>query len=372
MSDGNVFGLLGEDVENDPLFADPALETPEAAPDDAPQAQETPSGDAETTAPEATEPVEQPVSDPALAPSVGQVSQPVETPESGGAETSAPEPKLWAGKYQTPEALEQGYRERSEMHRRAAERASQFEAQQQAIAQKAQEMEKALRRAVPFIQDLQRENQALKQRPQLDQFGNVVETPQATVPPVDPRQVEQYVNTRTQAEVSRLRQELEAQMQEQSQLEARKVSIMKFYEDHPEVEIRGPIDSDIRETLQDFSDAWGDWEPDVANPEVLEIAYEASKDPALRAVLRKNPQFIDDEDGMKLARFEAAILRGEPITQTVSQVPASVVGTRKPVVEKASTTSPSPSSNAPLDPWEEAVKEYRKSEKSSFGDSVFK
>jgi hypothetical protein len=155
-------------------------------------------------------------------------------------------------------------------------------------------------------------------------------------------------------------------------MEARKASIMGFYEAHPEVEPRGTLDSDIKDTLDALGEAWRDWEPDVSNPATLEIAYEATKDPALLAVLKKNPAYIDDEDGMKLARFEAAILRGEPITQNTAQVPASAVGTRKPIVEKASTVSPNASADAPLDPWQEAVQEYRKSEQSGFGDSVFK
>ena len=72
------------------------------------------------------------------------------------------------------------------------------------------------------------------------------------------------------------------------------------------------------------------------------------------------------------ARFEAALLRGEtPISMQTVQGPVSQVRQRKPVTERASTGGTPEGADRPLNEFEQAVLEYRKTKKAGFGDSVF-
>lgn len=266
---------------------------------------------------------------------------------------------LYAGKYKTPQELEKGYRNSRDQARRAAERAKAYEEAAKTAQLQLQQQQNALNQAVAYIQQLEymRQNQ-----PQIDEFGQPAQAPAQQQIGVDPRLVPYYVEQSVAEREVALRQQLQAEFEAQREQQAREASIYGFYDKHPEVEPGSPVDADVRETLRAFEEAWGDWEPDPSNPDTLEIAYEATQNPELRRVLELNPQYVDSDEGMELARLQAAWLKGggQPFTQETSQVPASQVGTqRKPVVERASTAGPAPVSSEPLDPWKEAVIAYR-------------
>ena len=126
----------------------------------------------------------------------------------------------------------------------------------------------------------------------------------------------------------------------------------------------------------DLEESWErmgveDWRVGIDNPDMLEIVYEAYKNPSLMTVLKKNPHLADDDEGMKLARFEAALLSGEtPITQQTRKVPASQVGQRKPVVEKASIGA-TPPPQGPLDDWEQIKRASRETRSDKVGSPFF-
>jgi hypothetical protein len=185
--------------------------------------------------------------------------------------------------------------------------------------------------------------------------------------------VDQQVQMRLQEAQSGWQQQAQAD----AEAEAARRSIEGFFVKHPEVEVGSPVDDDIARTIHAINDAWESWgtSMDITDPESIEVAYEATNRPALRHVLEKNPALVDDEQGMQLARFQASILEGQPITQIAQTVPASspgaqVVGSpRPPTLERAATTSNSPD-DRPLDEVDQAFLEYRKHQTRQ-GDSVF-
>jgi hypothetical protein len=110
----------------------------------------------------------------------------------------------------------------------------------------------------------------------------------------------------------------------------------------------------------------------------LEIAYEATKNPELRTVLELNPAYVDSDAGMQMARFQAALVRGEaPITQSVVQGTTSAspstpaTGQRKPVTERASVGAAPATPDKPLDEFEQAVLEFKKNRTAGLSGSVF-
>lgn len=355
MVDRDVFGIPvpgPEDEDDEFAFLkdkdgpDTPPETP--APDDAPGA---PEESTETSAP--TEPTEV-----------------VAAPEAATAEETLEEaaPKLYAKRYDTIEKLEDGYQELRELHRRTAERAKEYEEQNRALTAHAQEIESTARRAVTALQQYQ----AQPKPQQLDEYGNPVQPPAPT-----PQEVQAFIDQQLQYRLSQERTQWQQQAEQDARAQAASQAIYGFFEKHPEVEIGSAVDDDISQTIHAINDAWQSWgtEMDITDPDTIEVAYEAMQRPALRHVLEKNPSLVDDEPGMQLARFQASILEGQPITQAQQNIPGSlptaqVVGSpRPPVVERAATSSNSPD-DRPLDEVDQAFLEYRKAQTRA-GDSVF-
>ncbi len=321
----------------------------------------------QSVAPEAQEQVvTEPPAEPA-APVAGPLEPAAEVVPAPDAGTLAGEQKLYAGKYETVEQVEKGYREARDMSRRSAERAKAAEQELEEIKAKASQLEDTLRKAAPILQRVLTQPQTPAQ-PLYDQFGNPVPVPQPQPITSTPTQydIEQIVAQRLAAAQGQMQQ----QFTEQQLNTMREQNILSFYEKHPEVVREGPLDSDITETVRALGEAWGDSQLDISNPDVLEIAYEATQNPQLRSVLSLNPAYIDTDEGLALARIQAAMLRGDgTITQQTSQVPASVVGQRKPNLESASQGA-APAAEAPMDEVDSAIFEYRKANARS-GDSIF-
>lgn len=340
----DIFGLPTEEVETNPEFAFLADNPPE-----------------EEIVPE-TAPPEEPAPEPATAPA--EPAPPADTPEP----EAAPEPEvpavLYAGKYQSVEELEKGYKEIRDLQRRTAERAKSYEGQSEALAERTRLLEDSLRRALPLLQQQQ-------QRP--PEGYDPGEQPGLT-----PQQIAPLVEQIVDARVTQMKEGLQTQQTVDQSVRDAERAVNGFYERHPEVEVRGQLDNDITETITNLNNAWEKTGTvvDISDDDALDIAYEAAKRPALRQVLELQPDFIDSDAGMELARFQASILEGQSITQTSQAVPASqvgqTVGQRKPVTESASTGATSPNADTPLDEFDQAVLAYRRaSQANRGGESVF-
>lgn len=329
---------------------------------------------------EAPTPTEQP------APSAPQPQAPAgPTVEAPQAETEQPTEgeaqKRWANKYGSPEELEKGYRLQTDEVRRSRQRAREIESRYQEAAGRVQVLEQTLQRALPYLQ-----GQVGQQRPPQGQPAPVQRgyedypDPYGLAPqqqqqqgPVDPNQLAAYIDQQLTQRTEAIRQDLAAQMAREEAVGYAEDAISGFFENHPEVEVRSEADDAMVNTINDLNEAWqsaGRY-VDVTEVDHIERAFEASKREALREVLLNNPRYIETEAGMTLARFEASLLEGsQPMTQGAAQVPASMVGQRPPVVERAST-GPSPGGNQPADEFEEAVMERRRAQAGTFGGSVF-
>lgn len=292
-------------------------------------------------------------------------------PAGGGPETPAPEAiseeeaeeqvRRWAGKYENPDELERGYRELRDLQRRTAERAKAYEGRMQEIEGRARMLEQALRQAIPVVREAQaRRNQAQ----QNDDWGNEEPTQPQGIPP---EQLAPFVDRLVAQRLGQVDQRLRAQ-QSANQAQQQAASAMQgFFQNHPEVEPESDLDSDITNTIHVLNDAMeaDGYGLDLTSPDVYEIAYEATKNPALRTVLAKNPSLIDDDEGMELARSQAAQLNGSrPNTQQRPPVGGVPVSQKKPVVESASGASPTP---AEQDEWDKGVAAFKRLK----DDSVF-
>jgi hypothetical protein len=351
MVERDAFGIPVPPAEGEEdefaFLRDPAPDKPAETAEDAP----APEAPAEEPAPAA----------PAAAPEE-PVAPETETPEQE-------QVRLYAKRYDTVEKLEDGYQELRELHRRTAERAKAYEDQLKTVTDHAQQLEQIVQRAIPYVQEQARQQQQQQTQPQYDEYGNLL--PQTQMAPT-PEQLQQFVDQQVQYRMGQAQSEWQQQAAADAEAEAARNAVMGFFEKHPDVEMNGPIDDQIALTIHALNDAWTNYNSsvDITDPDSLEVAYEAAKRPALRHVLEKNPALFDDEQGMQLARFQASILEGQPITQSAQTVPASsaqIVGSpRPPTLERAATTSNSPD-DRPLDEVDQAFLEYRQSKQRGGG-----
>lgn len=322
-------------------------------------------------------------------PEAGDASPMVKTPKDEFGLPSAQEPsvaptpeeqasqeqveQLIFGKYKSMEEAEKGYKEivalqtKTAQARRAAERRADEAAAYQA------RLEASLQQALPIIQQANQQQQPQVQQPDPNAWW---EQGQLT-----PQQVQQMVDQQLAGRLDTLTQQAQAQAEQARTMQEAETAVMGFYEKHPEVVLEGELDGQITETILSLNEAWerGGQEPlDIGNPDSLEIAYEAARNPELRAVLEMNPVYVDSDAGMQLARFQAALIRGEaPITQqvvqgTTSQTPSTpATGQRRPVTERASVGAAPANADKPLDEFEQAVLEFQKNRTAGLAGSVF-
>jgi len=293
-----------------------------------------------------------------------------ETPqEEAPAEEPAVEaPKAWAGKYQSPEELEKGYRELRELQRRTAERAKAYEQRGLEVEVRARQYEEALRRAAPYVQQAT-ELMRRQQQQQQDPYGEPAPQPQITPEMLIPL-VQQQAAQAADQRLAQYQWYQQAEQQKQLEYAEAAQNFQGFFESHPDVVPGSPLDQDIAATIQALNEAWAPTgsEVDISSSIALEVAYEAAKRPALRRVLEMNPSYIDTEEGRILARKLASELDG------ITQEPAASTGRNiaprphTPVVERGSSQAPQP--GTPLDEFDQAVSEYRKA-KTAHGSEVF-
>ena len=314
--------------------------------------------------PEASETLEEATETPAEAPAEAAAETveeaPAEVPEASaeGAEAeveTATEPSMILGKYRDQAALEQGYINLQSLQTRTAQRAREMESEREVILSHVRDLEATLQQAIPYIQAMQRgpapqtpggPNQTA---PTLyDDAGNPVQLP----PTLSPMQIEALVQARTAS----MAEEIAAQREADRSVAEAEASIRTFYEKHSIAE-GDETDAALVQTVNALNESWSDVDVDITDADALESVFEATQDPYLLTVLQKNPHYFEDEAGMQLARFQAALLKGgTPITQQTVQVPASMVGQSKPpVTEAASVGTVAPGAGQPLDEWQQIV-----------------
>jgi len=181
-----------------------------------------------------------------------------------------PQPQLYAGKYETVEQLQQGYREIRDLQRRTAERAKAQEQKALEAIALARQNEEMLGRAVAMIQQIQsQQTPQPPPKPVFDEYGRPVEqAPQPQQPQITPAVVDWQVEQKMNA----LRQQLAQENRIQRETDEATRTVMSFYEKHPEVEVHGPIDSDIYNTVQSLNEAWPDSVIDISDQRPLRSA----------------------------------------------------------------------------------------------------
>ncbi len=359
----DVFGIQTEDPADAPEFAleepqegDKAQEVPEAQEEEKlyPGRDERPRGpDGRFLPAEPTVPL-------------------AEKPE-GLEDASTEAQKAWAGKYQTPEAMEKGYRELRDLQRRTAERAKAYEQRVAEVEFQAQQMNQRVQEATNYVRTLQQQQQQAQQPQQTyyDDMGNPVQIPQAP-PGLTPQQVQDYVNAQLQEQAAYQAQAAQQQAWRQEKYNEAQQAQARFFEQHPEVVKDSDADEDIATTILAFNEAWTAIDGSTFNlgsEESLAIAYEASKRPALRVVLEKQPSLMDDDEGMTLAYALTEQIEQRTNTQMAPQPTGRMTARpNTPFAERGS--SPAPQQGTPLDEFDQAVAEYRGQNKAR-GSKVF-
>lgn len=301
-------------------------------------------------------------------PASEEVAETATTPDTQVAEEQPTEEqvKSWAGKYSSAEELEKGYRELRDLQRRTAERAKAMEQRAYEEEVRRVQYEQALQRAVPMVQQAQAIQQQMARRQQ-NPYG-MDEPPQQ--PQYSPDQLanmaRQQADYIAQQRIQQYQMAQAAQAQQFEEYQEAAQNFEAFFERHPEVERGGSVDEDIASTILALNEAWPDADVALDSPEALDLVYEASQRPALREVLELNPKYFDTDTGMALARKLAGEIDG--ITQEATpRGRGTAPRSNTPVVERGS--SQAPPAGTPLDEFEQAVSEYRASQKR--GSDVF-
>lgn len=280
---------------------------------------------------------------------------------------------LYANKYKTVEDLERGYRERSDMWRRAMESRKAEEAERIRAEQQRAQYEQALRSAIPMLeQAAQREQQVRVWAEQYREQNGMYPEGYAPTAPAQgsPAGVSQMdVQRMLEERLATERAQMAADFQRQQEAAALERTVNEFYRDHPEVEPYGALDTEITDAMAVLNDspAW----VSVPNPDgsrgivvdptdrgSLDVLYEAVTRPALLEVLKLRPDYFTSEAGLQFARRDAALLEGVPATTApqTATVPASRAGTRAgqkvPYSESAQGTVPQDQGPNMDDPWE--------------------
>lgn len=369
----DVFGLggtppeetLGLVEEEQEITADEAETVPEEQPseDEGQPRDEQGRFVAKEASEETEEPREEEGTEAEPEPELAEATEAPQAEEAQAPEEVEEAPRLWAGKYQDPEALEEGYRNSQEMWRRANESRKAEEAERQAAQYREQELQRIMQEALPFLKQAAAREQwfrnfAEQYRQETGQYPEGYQpapAPQAQTG-VAPQDVQRLVDQRLEQERAAMYERLQAEQQYEQLTQA----VMSFYQDHPEVPQRSPADEAITDAAMtlDTSPAWQarDETVDMADRETLELMYEVSQRPALLEVLALRPDYFDSEAGMQLARRDASVLEGNPAaTQETRTVPASQVGKtagqRKPFAESATTGAEAEEQEDPNDPW---------------------
>jgi hypothetical protein len=295
MPDGTAFGLDDTDLSD---FSDESLAEAPVAPD---------------------EEEEQPA-DPALD-SVEEPAQEAQDEETEGEE----EAELYAGKFQTPEALESAYMEVQAFANREV-------AARQRLEQQIAEQQRALQIMGPLVQ--------------------------RAVAAQDPEYAEQLAaQAALQRQLQPIVQQQVAPLQQQLAVEQARNAAMgtlqEFYATHPDVEPRSQADEAVAQTLRSLKGG----EVDSFNAWELEVAYEAAQDPALYSVLMTAPHLGNTLEGMQVARQMAG---QQQVAERPSRQPKTVQR-KGPHIETGGSGAPVQAApgDRPADEFDEALQAFR-------------
>lgn len=289
----------------------------------------------------------------------------VETPAAETAEEEAA--RLFAGKYKSIEELEKGYKELRDLQRRTAERAKATEMERAQLAARTQQIQQALQQTIPVVQQALAARQQQPPQPEQNAYGLDFPEEQQPQPGLDPRMVMPLVDMQVQQRMLEYQNAATQQRAASAEFENANSALQEFYSNHAEVEPQGEIDVSIANTIMSINQAWGPTGStlDLTNPDIFEIAYEATKRPALRQVLEISPALIDTDAGLELARRQAALLEADltpPATPSASS--GTLVSQKKPVVERASSGTPPATEGTQQDEFDAAVLAFRRDRES--------
>jgi hypothetical protein len=350
---GSAFGFP-EDTLPPEEGADPLLEglaeTPEA-----PEAPETPEEPepAEPAAP--AEPQETPPEpeQPAEPPAPEAAEGAPEEEEEGEPEPAQPQ-RLYAGRYRSIEDFEAGYRHMQAKASRDAQR-------RQDAEDRLTQMQDALQRAAPVIEQYLRD----QQRQRLEGYDyEQDQQPQG----LDPVAAQREAQRAAQEEIQRFRSEQERN----EAIRQAERAVAEFQKEHPEVAPDSELDSQMAEVIESLNLE--------VNPETLGIAFEAAQDSDLRTVLEAQPELVDNDAGLHYARMQASLAKmargSTPQPQQQTQQAPQAPKTRSPQAEAARAKAhvetggtgkpPEAPGGRPKDEFDEVLELAQKEKKSAF------
>jgi len=280
--------------------------------------------------------------------------------------------RLYANKYKTPEDLEKGYSERSDMWRRALEQARAEEGRRLQVESEKQRYEEAFNQIIPTLEQAAQRERQMREWAQMYQQETGQFPPGYQPPPVQQGPPALGTNDVQRLMDERLAQErmnISEQFARQREADSLSQAVNGFYQNHPEVEPYGALDTEITDAMAILNDSesWlsvrnpdGSYgiETDPSDPGTLEVLYEAAQRPALLEVLKLRPEYFSSAQGLQIARRDASLIEGVPPTTepVVQNVPASRAGARAgqklPFVESAAGAVPGEAGPDLNDPWE--------------------
>lgn len=197
-------------------------------------------------------------------------------------EPTEEEQKLLAGKFQSPEALEQAYQ--------SLEREFTKSAQDRAEIRSRQEQQDELFQAlVPMLMQ-----QQIQENPELAEQLDFAE------------RVGPLIDQRIQP--------MQTEMAQAKEQEDFLRTVAGFRASHPDVPPNSAQDYTVAQVIEELSLSVQDNPNQEDAAQALEVAYEAAMNPKLRFVLNASPHYAENDAGMQMARLQASQLQlpGQP------------------------------------------------------------
>lgn len=196
-------------------------------------------------------------------------------PEPEEETTEEEEQRLLAGKFQTPEAMEQAYQNLEREFTKRAQETAEIRARQE-------QQDELFQALIPVLMQ-----QQIQENPELAEQLDFAER----VQPLIDQRLEPVQNELTQAR------------EQESFLR----TVADFRTRHPDVPPNSAQDYTLAQVITELDLVKED-------PEALEVAYEATMDPKLRFVLNASPHLAENDAGMQMARLQASQLQlpGQP------------------------------------------------------------
>lgn len=394
--------LAAEDAVTNP---GPAGPTPEPASNGAQPPQPQPQPTPQPTAPEPSNepqvpPEQTPPAQPAQPqPQAPEGQQPSATPQEQAAQTGGeqtPPAKKYLGKYDTPEQLEEGYKNIRRLQVQTSERMQQLEQERQEDRRR---MAQVLQQLQPVLSDPEVQARLRGGQPLIPQTPGQPQH-QVDVTQLSPEQLQAYLDQQVATQVQQQVQQVSQQQQTaQAQGEVRMV-VQTFMNSHPDIQPGTELDYAINDVVTEFqTDSQGQHRPElfpyslenleaaytlaqdpglhkavveldlVPDAETLEIAREAVKNPAFFKQLKANPTYVDSPEGLELAR-EMAALPGLYANTAAQAAPPSPEAQRLAAqVETGGTGAPVTSAPGavPQDEFDEALASWQSTNDNIFG-----